>query len=138
MRMSTDHALELERRARDGYPLEVCGAIVGAGEQVHDVIAVENREDREPWHRYRMDPADLVAIQRDARQRGLRILGYYHSHPDHSARPSETDRLVAAAGQSDGVVHVIVSVRRGKATSLGAWVFRAEDEEFGAHDLQVA
>ena len=77
-------------------------------------MPVENRETETPRVRYQIAPEDLIRIQREAREAGLEILGYYHSHPDHPARPSETDRRVAAEGLSDGVIHVVVGVGEGE------------------------
>ncbi len=65
--------------------------------------------------RYQIAPEDLIRVQREARDRGQEIVGYFHSHPDHPARPSETDRRIAAEGLSDGVIHVVVGRREGRA-----------------------
>ena len=100
--------------ARSGYPFEVCGVLLGrngdGARRVDRVIPAVNRERDSPRVRYEIAPEDLVRIQREARDDGREILGYYHSHPDHPARPSETDRRIAAEGLSDGVVHMVVGV----------------------------
>jgi proteasome lid subunit RPN8/RPN11 len=76
-------------------------------------------------------------VQREARAAGAEILGYYHSHPDHPARPSETDRRIAAEGLSDGVVHVIVAVEGGARTAAAAWVYRDVLAAFEPQPLDV-
>jgi proteasome lid subunit RPN8/RPN11 len=119
--------------ARAGYPFEVCGVFVGrpgAQARVVEAVAVENRETEAPRVRYQIAPEDLIRIQREAAARGLEILGYYHSHPDHPARPSETDRRVAAGGLSDGVYHVVVGVEKGEKAVPTAWVFRDATQAF--------
>lgn len=76
-------------------------------------------------------------MQRDARDRGLEIVGYYHSHPDHPARPSETDRGLAAEGISDGVVHVVVAVDRNGRTEATAWLFHDAHQSFDPLALAI-
>jgi proteasome lid subunit RPN8/RPN11 len=128
--------------ARRGYPDEVCGVLLGRGPEearrVEAVIEVTNRETESPRVRYQIAPEDLIRIQRDARERGLEILGYYHSHPDHPARPSETDRRIAAEGLSDGVIHVVVGVERGERATPTAWVFRDADQAFAEEPFEIA
>ena len=127
--------------ARKGHPFEVCGVLVGTGRdgvaRVVTALPVENRETEAPRVRYTIAPEDLLRIQRESREAGQDILGYYHSHPDHPARPSETDRRIAAAGLSDGVVHVVVGVDgAGKAVPT-AWLFRDASQAFEPEALDV-
>jgi len=127
--------------ARSGYPFEVCGVLLGrngdGARRVDGVIPAVNRERDSPRVRYEIAPEDLVRIQREARDDGREILGYYHSHPDHPARPSETDRRIAAEGLSDGVVHMVVGVERGEHASPSAWVFRDGPRAFEAEPLEI-
>jgi proteasome lid subunit RPN8/RPN11 len=126
--------------ARSGYPYEVCGVFLGrpgAPARVAEALAVENRETESPRVRYQIAPVDLIRIQREARDRSLEILGYYHSHPDHPARPSETDRRVAAGGLSDGVYHVVVGVEKGEKALPTAWVFRDATQSFEEEPFEV-
>ncbi|HEY7410572.1 MAG TPA: M67 family metallopeptidase [Vicinamibacteria bacterium] len=128
--------------ARKGYPLEVCGVLLGRGEdggaRVERVVPVPNRETASPAVRYQIAPEDLLRVQREGREGGRDIVGYYHSHPDHPARPSETDRRIAAEGLSDGVIHVVVGVAGGRETEATAWVFREATQDFEPESLQVA
>jgi proteasome lid subunit RPN8/RPN11 len=129
------------RHAASGYPFEVCGVLVGtdAADQrrVLEVIPVVNRETETPRVRYQIAPEDLIRIQREARERGREILGYFHSHPDHPPRPSETDRRIAAEGLSDGVVHVVVATHAQGATAAHAWIFRDTLQGFAEEPLEV-
>ena len=126
--------------ARRGYPFEVCGVLVGRpdGARRGGRRRSTNRETEPPRVRYQIAPEDLIRIQREARERGREILGYYHSHPDHPARPSETDRRIAAEGLSDGVIHVVVG-RRGRRPrrSPTAWVFRDADQAFDEEPFEI-
>jgi proteasome lid subunit RPN8/RPN11 len=126
--------------AREGYPFEVCGVFLGRSgpfARVEAAKPVVNRETDSPRVRYQIAPEDLIRIQREAREQGLEILGYYHSHPDHPARPSETDRRVAAGGLSDGVLHVVVGVEKGEKALPTAWVFRDATQSFEEEPLEV-
>ena len=96
-----------------------------------------NREQDTPRVRYVIAPEDLVRVQREAREDGLDIIGYYHSHPDHPARPSETDRRIAAEGLSDGVFHVVIGVEGGERATPTAWVFRDAGQSFHEEPFEV-
>jgi proteasome lid subunit RPN8/RPN11 len=124
-------------QARSGYPFEICGVILGDDGRVREVVPVVNRETESPRVRYQIAPEDLVRIQREARDAGREILGYYHSHPDHPARPSETDRRIAAEGLSDGVIHVVVGVAEGVRTEATAWVFRDREQAFTEEPFEI-
>ena len=141
MRIRQADAEALLSHARAGYPHEVCGVLVGTAgagaARVARVVAVPNRETESPRVRYQIAPEDLIAIQRAARSDGLDIVGYYHSHPDHPARPSETDRRIAAEGLSDGVVHVVCGVAGGHDTVATAWVFRDAGQAFEEEPFEV-
>lgn len=67
--------------------------------------------------RYWIDPQDLLQAQKQARDRGLQIIGFYHSHPDHLAIPSETDRQLAWADYS----YLIGSLQQGKGVEWRSW-----------------
>jgi proteasome lid subunit RPN8/RPN11 len=126
-------------RGRKGYPFEVCGVLLGTGPPVavRRAVAVENRETETPRVRYQIAPEDLIRIQREARGQDLDIVGYYHTHPDHPARPSETDRRIAAEGLSDGVVHMVIGVANGRDTVPSAWVFRDRPQQFEPEPLEI-
>ena len=122
---------------RAGYPLEACGALLGQGRDVLRVAPLSNRETEKPRVRYAIDPRDLVGLDREARGQGLEIVGYFHSHPDHPARPSETDRQRAAESLSDGVIHIVVGVEAGERTHPTAWVFREATGVFESEPFDV-
>jgi len=124
----------------EGYPFEVCGVFLGHPgpvARVAEAVPAVNRETESPRVRYQIAPEDLMGIQGSARARGLEILGYYHSHPDHPARPSETDRRMAAESLSDGVIHVVVGVERGEKAEPTAWVFRDSQQGFEPQTFEI-
>lgn len=134
---------DLERifaHAREGYPFEVCGVLTSAEPDtgaVTRIVPVANRETAEPRVRYQIAPEDLIRIQRDESAAGREIVGYYHSHPDHPARPSETDRRIAAEGLSDGVLHMVIAVEGGVRTTPSAWIFREATQAFEEEALEI-
>ena len=93
--IATDAAAALRRFAADAYPHEGCGVLVGrtAGEEVEvvEVTLGRNLVTDRSRDRYELDPGDIVAAERGARSRGLDIVGFWHTHPDHPARPSGFD-----------------------------------------------
>ena len=120
----------LEQEIRDhgakDYPNECCGAILGidgdAGREVRSLFPLINRRDDSPRNRFSITPEDFRAAERAAAKRGLDLLGWYHSHPDHPARPSEFDREHAWPWYS----YMIVSVDAGTPKDLTSW--RLDDD----------
>jgi proteasome lid subunit RPN8/RPN11 len=141
VRLARAQAEAIQEHARAGYPFEVCGVLLGrngeGGIRIERVGKVETREEEMPRVRYQIAPEDLIRIEREARDAGLAIVGYYHSHPDHPARPSETDRRMAAESLSDGVVHVVVGVERGQRAEPTAWIFRDARGEFEPESFDI-
>jgi proteasome lid subunit RPN8/RPN11 len=82
--------------------------------------------------RYWIDPKILLQAQKYARDHSLAIIGIYHSHPDHPAAPSETDRRLAWAEYS----YVIVSVQAGKTTDTRCW--QLNDQQFQVEELVIS
>jgi proteasome lid subunit RPN8/RPN11 len=79
--------------------------------------------------RYEIDPADHLAAEDEARALGLEVVGVWHSHPDHPALPSETDRQRAWPGWS----YVIVAVAEGQSVGLRSW--RLQGERFAEEQV---
>ncbi len=122
----------IEAHAVEAYPHECCGVLVGRVE-ADGRVAVEsaragNLNTQRAHDRFDLDPKDYMRIDREARARGLDIVGIYHSHPDHPALPSETDLTAAWEGYS----YIIVAVNRGQpgdfhSYELGDGAFRPEE-----------
>lgn len=117
----------LQDWARAGYPSETCGILIGrCGDEdvrVEEVLAARNLNVERARDRYELDPAALLAADEAARDRGLEIVGVWHSHPDHPAVPSATDREQAWRGWS----YAIVSVSRGGVEELRSWRLTGTD-----------
>jgi proteasome lid subunit RPN8/RPN11 len=130
---------KLEREIREhgakDYPHECCGAMLGletsAGREVRALYPLANRIDDSPRNRFSITSEDVGAAERAATQGGLNVLGWYHSHPDHPARPSEFDREHAWPWYS----YVVVSVDSGFPRDLTSW--RLADDRSRFHQEEI-
>jgi len=120
----------LRRHGEETYPLECCGALLGrltdAGREVEAVVRCSNTRADRPQDRYSIDPKELLRLQRQADEQGLAIVGFYHSHPDHPARWSQTD---LAEAHWLGCSYIITSVEAGQATETRSFVLTGTTEE---------
>src|SRR5882724_10000088 len=122
------------------YPHECCGVLLGRFEDdgtrtVTSTARGGNTRTDSAHNRCNIDPRELVRIQREARDRGEDILGFYHSHPDHPAKWSPTD---LAEAHWLGCSYVITAVDSGKATITNAFRLsgaREEDKHFEIEEI---
>jgi proteasome lid subunit RPN8/RPN11 len=101
------------------------------------VVRCGNTRDDRPQDRYHIDPRELVRIQRQGHEHGLDIVGFYHSHPDHPARWSETD---LAEAHWIGCSYVITAVEKGRAAQTNAFLLNGsveEDKKFEDEEVRV-
>jgi proteasome lid subunit RPN8/RPN11 len=89
-RVKTSAVDRIVAHARGLAPDECCGVLIGNADQVFDAVPARNIADR-PAVRFLIDPKDHLAALKDARRRGLDVVGFYHSHPRSPAIPSATD-----------------------------------------------
>ena len=142
--LSFAHRQQIIRHAERSYPEECCGILLGSfvrqtnQTQLVEVLETENawseaaiaslalempeilssrQDDEFRRDRYWIAPQDLLKAQKTGRDRGLQVIGIYHSHPDHPAIPSECDRRLAWAEY----VYVIVSVSQAEAIDFQGW-----------------
>ncbi|MDR2678257.1 MAG: M67 family metallopeptidase, partial [Zoogloeaceae bacterium] len=114
------------------YPNECCGVLLGVQDaagvrRVEALIPIVNaRESEEQYHRFRIEADDFMRAETEARAQGKDVLGFYHSHPDHPALPSEYDREYALPFYS----YIIVSVAKGKAGLLTSWELTLDRSRF--------
>ena len=120
----------LRQHGEETYPHECCGVLLGQingdGRVVTSVARCGNTRTDSPQNRYHIDPRELVRIQREGRERGEDILGFYHSHPDHPARWSQTD---LAEAHWFGCSYVITSVEKGTAVTTNSFLLDGVGEE---------
>jgi proteasome lid subunit RPN8/RPN11 len=112
----------LHRHTEAAYPEEGCGVLLGHLDgdsgRIAALVPVENRDPDERARRYLIGPADYLRAEREAERQGLDVVGFYHSHPDHPARPSATD---LAEATFPGFVYTITAVADGHAEETTAW-----------------
>ena len=143
----------IRRHGERDYPNECCGMLLGQDDgerkRVQEVVALKNlRTDREvsakylplkqpgresERNRYLIDPQDQIKVEKDARARGLEVVGYYHSHPDHPAQPSDYDREHAWPWYS----YIIVSIERGEPKDVTCWVLSEDRSRFEPERVEV-
>ena len=130
-------AARIRAHGSEAYPHESCGALLGkdseTGREVLDLLALTNRRHDSPRNRFSIDADDVRAAEKAAREKGLELLGWYHSHPDHPARPSEYDREHAWPWYS----YVIVSVERGTPLQMTSWRLAGDRSGFDAEELRL-
>ncbi len=135
IRIAPELIQAIRTHAERDYPNECCGALLGragsapapgATKWVLSIEPVDNRREAEASpRRFLISADDYRAIERAARAQQLEVVGFYHSHPDQPARPSEYDREHALPSFS----YLIVSVRDGRADELTSWIL---DDDRGA------
>ncbi len=112
------------------YPEECCGALLGRVEagcrRVSEALALENERDSERERRFLIGPEEYRLAENAAAQRGLDLVGFYHSHPDHQARPSAYDLEHALPWHS----YVVLAVERGEAGEWTSWVLGSDRSRF--------
>jgi proteasome lid subunit RPN8/RPN11 len=137
LELGADLAQAVREEGEKAYPSECCGFVLGTlrengGRKAEALIPIDNaREAEEQYHRFKIEPEDFMQAEREARARNLDIIGFYHSHPDHPARPSDYDREQALPFYS----YLIVSVERGRAGALTSWELAADRTAFTEEEI---
>ena len=130
LKFSLSQYQEIRRHGEETYPHECCGILLGTAQgdvrTVSSVVRCGNTRTDSPQNRYNIDPRELVRAQREAGERGVDIVGFYHSHPDHPARWSPTDFEEA---HWIGCSYVITGVEKGKAAATNSFALTGTREE---------
>jgi proteasome lid subunit RPN8/RPN11 len=141
LKIGKTHFDAIRRHGEETYPHECCGVLLG---QMDDGIRIVTSTARcgntradSPHNRYNIDPRELIRIQREGRERGEDIVGFYHSHPDHPAQWSTTD---LAEAHWFGCSYVITGVEKGKAAITNSFELTGSDEgdkKFAEEKIEV-
>ena len=141
LKMNQKNYTEIRKHGEETYPHECCGVLLG--QMDGDVRTVTssarcgNTRTDSPQNRYHIDPKELIRVQREGRERGEDIVGFYHSHPDHPAQWSKTD---FAEAHWLGCSYVITSVEQGKAATTNSFLLRGtgeDDKKFEDEPIQI-
>jgi len=130
IRMSKKIVDEIEYHAEQTYPEECCGMILGFNENgihaIKEVIRIDNKQDENRRRRFLITPEQYRQAEQLARKWKMELLGFYHSHPDHPAAPSDFDTDHALPW----FTYIIASISNGKAASMTAWLLNEERTQF--------
>src|SRR5436853_3036600 len=126
LRLSPDVAAAIFRHGEETYPHECCGALVGRGGDVIAAVPLPNTTEEGPRRRFLVRPSDYRLAEARAGELGGELLGFYHSHPDHPARPSQYDLDHAWPT----FAYVIVAVASGAAQRATVWFLKDDRSAF--------
>ena len=124
MTEAVDRAIRLH--GQETYPHECCGALVGRDGAVTAVVGLPNTTDEGPRRRFMVRPSDYQLAEHRATELGGELLGFYHSHPDHPARPSQYDLDHAWPT----FAYIIVAVAAGVAADMTVWYLKDDRSSF--------
>jgi proteasome lid subunit RPN8/RPN11 len=116
----------IRQHGQETYPHECCGALVGRHGAVTAVVALPNTTDEGPRRRFMVRPSDYQLAERRATELGGELLGFYHSHPDHPARPSQYDLDHAWPT----FAYIIVAVASSVAEAMTVWYLLEDRSRF--------
>ena len=116
----------IRRHGEETYPHECCGALVGREGRVATAVPLPNTTEEGPRRRFLVRPSDYRDAERRAIELGGELLGFYHSHPDHPARPSQYDLDHAWPT----FAYVIVSVASGVSERVTVWYLKDDRSSF--------
>jgi proteasome lid subunit RPN8/RPN11 len=150
LKMSGEIAQKIREHGAQGYPNECCGALLGndadgisgaptgggVSMPVREILALfplVNRREDSPHNRFSVTAEDVRDSETAARKKGLDVVGWYHSHPDHPARPSQYDREHAWPWYS----YIIVSVASGKPQEMTSWRLSDDRSEYFCEEIVV-
>jgi proteasome lid subunit RPN8/RPN11 len=140
LKMSSELADSIRQHGAEAYPHECCGALLGRDTEVadrrvyreiHAVHPLINRREDSPQNRFSVTSQDVLEAEKDARDRGLEVVGWYHSHPDHPACPSQYDRDHAWPWYS----YIIVSVANKVPEEMTSWRLADDRTDFECEEI---
>ena len=148
LKISAEVAQQIRQHGAETYPNECCGALLGRDVDGHggsvggiqlptreivEVFPLTNRRDDSPRNRFSVTAEDVRDAEKAAQEKKLDVVGWYHSHPDHPARPSHYDREHAWPWYS----YVIVSVANGKPEDMTSWRLSDDRSEYACEEISI-
>jgi proteasome lid subunit RPN8/RPN11 len=140
--LTTEQHRRIETEGVAAYPNECCGIIYGRDISDNGVVRrvvdelepVHNGfEAGEQYHRFLITPDTLLKAEKKC-SGGRMVLGFYHSHPDHPARPSEYDREHAWPFYS----YVIVAIEKRQPKAMTCWLLDDQTEQFKPQEIATS
>jgi proteasome lid subunit RPN8/RPN11 len=139
IQLAENHRTEIAAHGERDYPYECCGLLLGSFadgglKSISEVYPISNaREEQAKRNRFLIRPEELMRGERYARTKGCEVVGFYHSHPDHPAAPSQYDLEHAWPVYS----YIVVSVADGAAGDLRSWEMAADRSSFAEEEICV-
>ncbi len=129
---------EIAAQGERDYPYECCGLLLGSfsehggGKVCSEIYPISNaREEETKRNRFLIRPEELMRGEKYAASKGLDVVGFYHSHPDHPAVPSAYDLDHAWPTYS----YIVVAVKSGRAEDLLSWEMQADRSRFDEEEI---
>jgi len=145
LHINRELAARIGEHGAETFPHECCGALLGrdsafedqptasSAREVLELFPLVNRRDDSPRNRFAVTAEDVLEAEKAARKHGLDVVGWYHSHPDHPARPSQFDREHAWPWYS----YVIVSVMSGKPADMTSWRLNDDRQDYTPERIEI-
>ena len=153
LQLTEDLQNQIRSHGSKAYPNECCGILLGrtgadrkvilevvpirnlreSAEEAQSILPLETPGVESGKNRFLIDPREQMQVEKSARMRGLDVLGYYHSHPDHPARPSIYDQEHAWPGYS----YVIIKVQGGEPREYTSWQLADDRSAFLPEVIEV-
>ena len=144
--LSTEIAQKIRQHGAETYPHECCGALLGRDDEdgeegvrlpVREILAlfplINRREESAAHNRFSVTAEDVRDAEKAAREKNIELVGWYHSHPDHPARPSQFDLEHAWPWYS----YVIVSVANGKPAEMTSWRLADDRSDYACEEIVI-
>jgi len=131
LRVTPEVDQAIRRHGEEAYPHECCGALVGTGGHATATVALPNTTEEGPRRRFMVRPSDYRLAEQRPTELGGEPLGFYHSHPDHPAKPSQYDLDHAWPT----FAYIIVAVASGAAAAMTVWFLKEDRSAFEEGEL---
>jgi len=144
LNLSHELAERIRQHGAETFPHECCGALLGRdsaftenvkgpSREVVELFPLVNRRDDSPRNRFAVTAEDVLEAEKAARRQGLDVVGWYHSHPDHPAQPSQFDREHAWPWYS----YIIVSVMSGRPAEMSSWRLNDDRQDYSPERIEI-
>ena len=136
IRIDDEQLAQMRAHGERDYPYECCGLMLGrfvdGRKQVVETYAISNAcEEEAKRNRFLIRPDELMRGEKYARDKALDIVGFYHSHPDDRAVPSQYDLEHAWPTYS----YIVMSIEKGRAVDLRSWEMESDRSRFDEEEI---
>ena len=131
--LQSEADMDIRRHGRESYPEECCGALIGLDGSVVEAMRLPNLMGEEARRHFLVGPVEYQVAEKRATEMGGKLMGFYHPHPDHPARPSQNDLEQAWPT----FLYVILAVQDGKPGTMTSWRLREDRSAFDEQTVAV-